>query len=307
MDFGAHLPLIDFDGEGYAVQRLLAYADAANGLGLSALSANDHMLFSRPWLDGLVALATVLPATGGMTLMTSLALPVIRGPIQTAKTLGAIDLLSGGRLIVGVGPGSSRADYEAVGLDFDSRWQRFDDAVRALRALWRAAPHRGRFYSADNITLEPLPTHIDGPPIWIGSWGSEAGLKRTARLGDGWLASAYNTTPDEFREGWRQLKTYLRSEAKDEETFPNALSTMWTFVTESKVEQQRAIHGLAKLLNRDEVELSAKLTVGSADHCAGILRTYSEAGVQRVLVWPITNPVKQLEIFKKRVQPLVNG
>src|SRR5258706_16076647 len=100
----------------------MAYAEAARDLGYAALSANDHMLFSRPWLDGPTALATVMPSTGRMTLMTSLALAVIRGPVQTAKTLGAIDILSGGRLIVGVGPGSSRADYETVGLSFDEGW-----------------------------------------------------------------------------------------------------------------------------------------------------------------------------------------
>jgi alkanesulfonate monooxygenase SsuD/methylene tetrahydromethanopterin reductase-like flavin-dependent oxidoreductase (luciferase family) len=58
----------------------------------------------------------------------------------------------------------------------------------------------GRFYSTDGISLEPRPTSVDGPPVWIGSWGSSAGLRRVARLGEGWLASAYNTTPALFAE-----------------------------------------------------------------------------------------------------------
>jgi alkanesulfonate monooxygenase SsuD/methylene tetrahydromethanopterin reductase-like flavin-dependent oxidoreductase (luciferase family) len=241
VDFGAHLPLIAFDQERFSLASLNAYAAAARDLDYAALSANDHMVFSRPWLDGPAALAAVLANTGSMALMTSVALPVIRGPVQTAKTFGAIDLLSGGRLIVGVGPGSSRADYALVGLDFEERWKRIDEAVMALRALWRNQRHRGPFYSSGDSAMEPLPRGTDGPPVWLGSWGSDAGLRRTARLADGWLASAYNTTPEAFRAAWEQLKELLAPLGKDPAAFPNALSTMWTFVTDSASEARRAI------------------------------------------------------------------
>jgi len=90
-----------------------------------------------PWLDGPVALAAVMEHSGKMTLATTVALSVVRGPVPVAKTLGAIDRLSGGRLVVAVGPGSSADDYAAVGLDFSERWQRFDESISALRALWR--------------------------------------------------------------------------------------------------------------------------------------------------------------------------
>ena len=71
-----------------------------------------------------------------MTLATTVALPVVRGPVALAKGLAAIDLLSGGRLVVGVGPGSSARDYAVVGVPFEERWKRLDEAVQALRALW---------------------------------------------------------------------------------------------------------------------------------------------------------------------------
>ncbi len=305
MRFGAHLPLIDFDGSGYSLQSLLQFTEAARELGYTALSANDHMLFSRPWLDGPTALAAVMPASGNMALMTSLALPVIRGPVPTAKALAAIDLLSGGRLIVGIGPGSSRADYEAVGLDFEERWRRFDDALKTLRALWRGDSYRGSFYSTEGITLEPRPAQAGGPPIWLGSWGSAAGLGRTARLADGWFASAYNTTPDDFRAGWQQLRDLLSKLGKEPASFPNGLATMWTFVTDSKAEEERIIDSLAKMLNRSPDELGAKLTIGPPEHCAAILRSYRDAGVQMVLLWPLADPVRQLQVFKARVEPLI--
>jgi alkanesulfonate monooxygenase SsuD/methylene tetrahydromethanopterin reductase-like flavin-dependent oxidoreductase (luciferase family) len=196
MEYGAHLPLIDFEGKGFEARTLLAYTEAARGAGLTAVSANDHFVFQRPWLDGIVALASVIEASGEMMLATTVSLPVVRGPIALAKAAAALDSLSGGRLVLGVGPGSSTRDYEAVGLAFDERWPRLDEAVRVLRThLNSSAPaFAGKFYSSNN-ELAPRPPRPEGPPIWIGSWGSEAGLRRVARLGDGWLASAYNTTP----------------------------------------------------------------------------------------------------------------
>jgi alkanesulfonate monooxygenase SsuD/methylene tetrahydromethanopterin reductase-like flavin-dependent oxidoreductase (luciferase family) len=209
---------------------------------------------------------------------------------------------------VGVGPGSSRADYEAIGLDFETRWKRIDDAVKTLRALWRGKPYRGDFYSSEGIRLEPRPVREDGPPIWIGSWGSDAGLRRTARLADGWLASAYNTTPTDFRAAWQRLKERLPAAGRDTATYPNALATMWTYVTEDSATEERVINDVvAKMLNRDPAELGAKLTIGPAEKCAAILRDYQEAGLQRVLIWPVADSVEQLRIFKERVVSLVEA
>src|SRR6185295_8612914 len=114
MDFGAHLPLMDFGGHPYSLDHLVAFTKTAAQLGFSALAANDHLVFSVPWLDGPVALAAVMEHSGKMTLATTVALSVVRGPVPVAKTLGAIDRLSGGRLLVAVGPGSSAEDYAAV-------------------------------------------------------------------------------------------------------------------------------------------------------------------------------------------------
>ena len=200
MDYGVHLPLIAFDERPWSLRRLLDYTAAAERLGFAALAANDHLLFPRPWLDAPAALSSVLAATGQMDLMTTVALPVVRGPVPLAKSLAAIDILSAGRLIAGLGPGSSARDYAVAGIPFEERWKRLDEAVQALRALWlgEGTPFKGEFYSTEGVTLEPRPAQRSGPPIWIGSWGSEAGLRRVARLGDGWLASAYNTTPEAF-------------------------------------------------------------------------------------------------------------
>ena len=310
MDFGAHLPLMDFGGHPYTYEHLADYTRTAARLGFSALSVNDHMVFSVPWLDGPTALAAMLEHSGDMTLATTVSLPVVRGPVPLAKTLAAIDRLSGGRLVVAVGPGSSEQDFDAVGLDFTERWSRLDESISALRALWGAdaAPFTGRFYATDGINLDPHPAQEHGPPIWVGSWGSAAGLRRTARLADGWLASAYNTTPDVFAEAWAHLKELLPSHGKDPETFPNALATMWCFITDDPDEADRVMRErVVPTIHRPEEMLRERLPIGPPELFAEKLSAFARAGVQRVYIWPVADEANQIERFWNEVRPAVDG
>ncbi len=310
MDYGAHLPLIALDRQPWTLQRLIEYAEIAESVGFQALSANDHLVFPRPWLDGPTALAAVLTRTGRMVLATTVALPVVRGPVALAKSLAAIDLLSGGRLIVGVGPGSSDRDYAAVGVPFEERWKRLDEAVQALRALWQGEgpPFRGEFYSTEGVTLEPYPAQRPGPPIWIGSWGSEAGLRRVVRLGEGWLASAYNTTPEAFTAARRRLAEHLHASGKDPNRFPNAIATMFYYVSEERATSKRIVREvLSPTLNRPEEELRHRLLVGPAEECAEKLAAYRAAGAHRIFLWPVEDELRQLATFQERVAPLVGS
>ena len=308
MDFGAHLPLMDFGGNPYTLEHLAAYTEIAARLGFSALSTNDHMVFPVPWLDGPTALAAMIGHSGTMTLATTVSLPAIRGPVPMAKALAAIDRLSQGRLVVAVGPGSSQQDFDAVGLDFAERWARLEESIGALRALWRpgATPFVGRFYSTAGISLDPHPIGKDGPAIWLGSWGSETGLRRTARLADGWLASAYNTTATLFAAGWSQLQGLLPSHGKDPGSFPNALATMWFYISDSRAEADRVMRErVVPTIHRPEEMLRERLPVGPAERFAEKLSAFGQAGVQRVFLWPVADEVHQLELFWETVQPAI--
>jgi len=311
MHYGAHLPLIRFDCMGQTLADLRAYARHAAGLQYRYLCANDHLLFGRPWLDGPTALAATIDAAADMTLATTVCLPVIRGPVQSAKTLAALDLLSGGRLVAGVGPGSSARDYAAIGVPFEQRWQRFDEAIQALRALLgdHAASFSGSFYSTEGVLLEPAPSSPAGPPIWVASWGSPAGLRRVARLGDGWLASGYNTTPSRFAAGLARLHQGLEAAERDPLAFPNAIATMWLYVSEARRDSERVLSDvLAPMLNRP-VELLRELAlpIGSAAQCAERIRAYQDAGAERIFVWPLADELRQLERFRTEVVPLVDA
>jgi alkanesulfonate monooxygenase SsuD/methylene tetrahydromethanopterin reductase-like flavin-dependent oxidoreductase (luciferase family) len=306
MDLALHLPLMEFAEEGLSLRRLRKAVDAARANDFAAVSANDHFVFSTAWLDGPSAIAAVADRTGEMAVATTISLAVLRGPVPLAKTLTALDVLTEGRLVAGVGPGSSKKDYDAVGIRFEERWKRFDEAVAILRWLvgGDSPPSATHYYPLPREELAPAPRQTPGIPLWIGSWGSGAGLRRVARLADGWLASAYNTTPEDFGTARTRLAGELEARGRSPDRFPNALSTMWTWVTESRTEANRVLRSvLASLLGRDAEQLRAQVCVGSAEHCAELLARYAQAGCERVFFWPLGDESRQIELLATEVGP----
>jgi alkanesulfonate monooxygenase SsuD/methylene tetrahydromethanopterin reductase-like flavin-dependent oxidoreductase (luciferase family) len=306
MRLGAHLPLIDLEGRGYDRRLLASFVDAARDLGFDALAANDHITFQRPWLDGIVALSSVIERSGDMLLTTTVSLPAVRGPAMLAKAAAAIDILSGGRLVLGVGPGSSAGDYEVVGLPFEERWARLDESVQVLRTYLTGSSARfeGRFYKT-SAEFEPRPSRAGGIPIWIGSWGSEAGLRRIARLGDGWLASAYNTSPEQLQAGRKKLDVMLEDAGKPPAGFSMSLSTMWSYVTSDPATRDRYLAALAKMLNRTVPSVAPQVLIGPPEECAAKLSSYARAGVDTLFIWPLSDETAQLDLLVREVAPLV--
>jgi alkanesulfonate monooxygenase SsuD/methylene tetrahydromethanopterin reductase-like flavin-dependent oxidoreductase (luciferase family) len=302
MEFGVHLPLADLGQGLLGGGDLRVYTATAAELGFGMVSANDHLVWRRPWLDGLTSLASVVGSAGGLKLATSVALPAVRHPVVLAKAIASLGVLSEGPVIAGLGPGSSAADYEAVGLPFTERWGRFDEGLRLVRALVRGeAPADGRYYRVADLRLDPLPPVP--PQVWFGSWGSDLRLRRMAGAADGWLASAYNTTPENFAEARARLDEHLLAGGRDPATFPDAIATTWMYVTHEPARAVRLVsETLAPLLGRDPGELLAQLPIGTPEHCVELLDAYAEAGARTILLWPIRDPIQQLEMFSGEVR-----
>jgi len=279
--FGAHLPIAGFSQlpEGTAIAE---YAEAAEALGFTTICANDHLVFSVPWVDGLIALGVAAGRTSRIRLMTTAALLAVRGAGPLGSALAALQHLSGGRLTAAVTPGSTRTDYEAVERDFDTRWSRFDQEIPRLRefldrALGDAAP-----------------------PIWIASWGSRAGLRRVARFGAGWLASAYHGTPEHISDCRLYLRDRLVAAGKDPARFPTALATMYLYITEDRTEVS-SLRDLVRSPASTSAELRDRLLIGTPDECVGRLRRLEAAGIGEVFVWPLRDEIAQLGRFAEEV------
>ena len=175
MEIGAHLPLIPFSAGAPSLAGLQAHAAAASRLGYRWLSANDHLVFRRPWLDGLTALAAVLDASGDLGLATTVCLPAVRGPAQAAKAFAALDLLSGGRFVGGTGPRLLRARLRR-------RRGAGRGAVRAVRGGGPGAPGPAR--PGPRALRRPLlPDRRRGAGTASGrAWASADLARRVGRL-----------------------------------------------------------------------------------------------------------------------------
>jgi alkanesulfonate monooxygenase SsuD/methylene tetrahydromethanopterin reductase-like flavin-dependent oxidoreductase (luciferase family) len=191
---------------------------------------------------------------------------------------------------------------------FQERWARLDESVRVLRQLWAddLAHNDGPFYPLAGVAMDPRPSRPAGPPIWIGSWGSPAGLRRAARLGDGWMASAYNTSPSKFAEDWIRVRNAARQVGKDENRFGNAVVTMFSYVTDDATEADRVARTILEpALGRPAEDLMTAFLLGPAPDCAAKLSRFAQAGAQRVFIWPAADALRQLQLFAAEVVPLV--
>ena len=283
MEYGAHLPLLDI-GTPPTLRGLRAYAETAAGVGLPPPERQRPPRL-QPTLAGRpTALATVIDESGDMTLATSVALPSCAGPPRWPRPSARWTSSRTVACSPGVGPGSSARDYAAAGVPFEERWRRFDGPSPPCASC--------------STATSSSPGRSSGRARRSGSasWGSPAGLRRVARHGDGWLASAYNITPERFREAAAALPA-----------MPNGLATAWLCVTEDAAGAERVLADvLAPLVGRPVEELrSRSLPIGPAEVCAERMRAFADAGVQRIFLWPLRDEARQLELFMERVAPLV--
>ena len=177
-------------------------------------------------LEQLTLTAFVAAHTRRLRLVTSVMILPHRPPVLAAKMLATLDVLSAGRLTVGVGVGWLREEFEALGApDFDRRGAASDEILTIFKRLWTGAPTRfsGEFFRFEDVRCLPAPLQKPHPPIWIGGH-SGAALRRVARHGDGWHPVGANPAsmlgPAELRERIAELRRLTEAEGRD----PGALT-----------------------------------------------------------------------------------
>jgi alkanesulfonate monooxygenase SsuD/methylene tetrahydromethanopterin reductase-like flavin-dependent oxidoreductase (luciferase family) len=304
-----------FDDKEPTKEQIILLAQHAEALGYDSLSVNDHIVFHTRWLDAISTLSAIAASTTRILVGTSILNIVVRNPIVCAKALAAIDILSSGRLFAGVGPGSHRGDYDACGIDFNERWPRFSQALQILVRLLssgdnsnnRPFSYKGKYYTLKDIFLTPKPIQKPHPPIYVGSWGSEIGLKRLAKYSNGWMASAYNITPAKFKEKWNFLLAYRKSLGKSEgeqgqQLFDNSVMSMFGYIDDDKEKVRSVVKEiLSPSLKRPAEDLEQTLLFGSSDECIRKIKKFVDAGVKRIHFWPVLDYENQIRIFKNEV------
>ena len=236
MRYGFYLPTRGGCATADAIEAILARGET---LGFTSTMIADHIVFpteitSRyPYtvsgdfpgggdaLDQLALMAFAAARTKALRLVTSVMILPHRNPVVTAKMLATIDVLSRGRVTVGVGVGWLREEFQALGApDFDRRGAVSDEYIRIFKTLWTQTPaaFEGQFYRFGPLKCLPHPVQKPHPPIWIGGH-SPAALRRVARLGDGWhpvgAIAAVPLRPAEMRASLAELHRLTEKEGRD--------------------------------------------------------------------------------------------
>jgi probable F420-dependent oxidoreductase len=195
MKFSLHLPVTEINppGEFQTVAAVQRAAQALERAGADACWVTDHPAPDVDWLipnghdavDPFAALAVAAGATSRLKLHTNVLILPYRNPFLTAKSAATLDVLSGGRLILGVGGGYQKGEFEALGVDFSQRGALLDEALETIRLAWSGETVRKRGMGFEAKGNLPRPVPSPQPPVWVGG-GSPKAVARAARWGDGW-------------------------------------------------------------------------------------------------------------------------
>jgi probable F420-dependent oxidoreductase len=218
---------------------LVHWATAADEAGIDRIALSDHVAFGEQlddyadpskggveggkqptgpdgcWLDPLSTIAYLSALTTRVTFTTRILLAALRRPVTLAKTASTIDVLSGGRLEVGVGVGWQRAEYEAAGISFERRGRILDDSLEICRRLWtqRVASYEGEGVSFDRVHQMPKPVRPEGIPLWISGTANRFAMDRLARFGTGWIP--WGRDAADVPAGIRRMRHALAERGRD--------------------------------------------------------------------------------------------
>ena len=310
MQYGLHLPA---SSATVTSDQLVRFAQRAEALNFSLLTVADHVIvptnISVPYpytvdgkypgtgfhLETLMTMGFLAGATQRIRFATSVMILPYRNPIVTAKMLASLDVLSGGRVIVGVGVGWMKEEFENLQApDYAARGRVTDEYIRAFRELWSSdsPTFKGRFVDFSNLIFLPKPVQKT-IPIWIGGH-SKAALKRAGELGDGWHPIGGVPTiplePEDIRKDLATVSEYAVKAGRDPKLIHVALKGS-LFDKERKIADRR------------------RRFMGSADEIAKDIRDYGAAGVN-TMIFDVRRPssaetLERMEWMAQEVYPKV--
>ena len=220
MKVGAIVPQKEIGSDAGALK---AFAEAAEELGFDHLVAFDSVLSENPWHEPLALFGLLAGCTRRVELVTGIVIAPSRQTLLLAKQAATIDVLSGGRLRLGIGVGWNQAEYAAMGATFQDRGAHIEEQITVLRSLWTepVVTYQGRWHSITGASIPPLP--VRRPiPIWLGGQ-AEAVLRRVGRLADGWIPVDVDPTdPATYARLHEQIRL-LRSYASEAGRPPGAI------------------------------------------------------------------------------------
>ena len=265
-------------------------------LGFDSVWSGDHVSFHNPMYESLTLLAGYVPITSRLRLGTAVYLLALRPPAIAAKITSTLDVLSGGRLIFGVGVGGENPkEFELCGVPHAERGARVSEAIDVVRTLWRDTPatFKGRFTNFEGVSIDPKPVQKPGPPIWIGG-RSDAALARAGRQGDGWVS--YVVQPERYAQSLDKIRSAAAAAGRKLEGFAAA---HLAFVTVGRdYESAKAVwaEALTKRYAQNFEPLARKYgIIGTPEQCVEAIERFRAAGCNYVILNPIGPATQERE------------
>lgn len=275
------------------------FAQRAEELGYEDLWLTDAPIDEHGVLEPLTLLTYVAGVTERIRLGVSVLILNHRNPVQLAKSVATLDQLSGGRVTLGVGMGGGTARFPLYGLGPERPVARFLEALRVMRALWEqeGVTLKGDFWQLENVTLEPKPLQ-PRLPIWFGGH-VPAALRRSVRLGDAWMGAGSSRIEDFFAD-IALVRQYRAAAGRNETTFPLSKRVYIAVDDDEATAHERLRAGLVRQYG---VARPGAGVSGTPSQCVTILRRLRDAGLQHLLLHPVTGTMDQLEMLTSRVAP----
>ena len=322
MKYGLRIPSFALGPRTATLAQMGSYLRRAEDLGFDSAVTIDHLLLTPPayactWLEAMTTLAGV---TRTIRLGTMVLVLPLRNPVYFAKEWATLDVLSGGRSILGIGVGWHEEEFGLMGVPYRERGPRTSEAIEVLKALWAGddVTYEGKYYTLRNVTIDPKPAQSPHPPIWIGGGthpsekvyaqtvaNIDPVLRRVARYADTWVPHS-SATPEVVKADWAKVQTFAREYGRDPGRIGRVYSN-FVWVLKKGEKPESAIPHFETYSGMDLPYWREFYLLGEAEELAEKIRAKvaNLGGCEYIVLNPLDWSMEQLELLAGEVLPRV--
>lgn len=327
MKYGLRLPSFALPDGGPSLDQMGAYLRHAEDLGFETAMLIDHLLVAPPayrvaWLEPIALLSALAGVTRTMRLGTMVLVLPFRDPVAFAKEWATLDVLSGGRSVLGVGVGWNEAEFAALRIPYRERGRRMTEMLEAITALWAGdhVTYEGRHYQFRDLSVFPKPVQRPHPPIWIGGgtqpsariYGQdvpsiEPVLRRIAKYATTWVPHS-SATAEMVAEDWAAISGYMIELGRRPEELSKVYSN-FVHILEPGENPENAARAFSVYSGMDLEYWQQFYLLGEAEVVADKIRGKVAAlgGVDHLILNPLTWEFRDLDVLAERVLPLIEA
>jgi probable F420-dependent oxidoreductase len=325
MRYGLRLPSYALGERTAGLQEMGAYLRHAEDLGFESAMLIDHLLIAPPayrvaWLEPVSLLSALAGVTRTIRLGTLVIVLPFRDPVAFAKEWATLDLLSGGRSILGVGVGWNRQEFEALRIPIRERGRRMNEMLESITALWAGddVSYEGQFYRFEHLTIEPKPVQKPHPPIWIGG-GTQPSekiygegvdtitpvLRRIAKYAETWVPHS-SATAEMVTGDWARIQEFMVEFGLDPSSMRRVYSN-FVHILKPGEKPESAAPKFGVYSGMDLPYWQEFYLLGEAEAVAERIRAKVEAlgGVDDLILNPLDWDPASIEVLAEKVLPLI--